>query len=63
MANIMEGLSSYLHIYLELLDQQRNLPYDVNHRADFDEELIRKYLSLIDHEEYKVQQKLFQKTH
>jgi CPA1 family monovalent cation:H+ antiporter len=30
----------------------------MNHRAEFDEELIRKYLSLIDLEEMKVREKI-----
>jgi CPA1 family monovalent cation:H+ antiporter len=30
----------------------------MNHRAEFDEELIRKYLALIDLEEYKLREKI-----
>lgn len=45
-------------IYLELLEQQRRLLNKMNHNADFDEELIRKYLSLLDLEEYKLREKL-----
>ena len=33
----------------------------MNHRAEFDEELIRKYLSLIDLEEFKIREKLIQR--
>lgn len=51
-------LKSHQLIYLELLDQQRKLLTEMNHRAEFDEELIRKYLSLIDMEEYKLREKL-----
>ena len=54
------ALGSFQHIYLELLEQQRLLLHDMNHRAEFDEELIRKYLSLIDLEELKVREKLLQ---
>jgi Na+/H+ antiporter len=54
------ALSSYQRIYLELLEQQRNLLTDMNQRAEFDEDVIRKYLSLIDVEEYKVREKLLQ---
>jgi CPA1 family monovalent cation:H+ antiporter len=32
----------------------------INHRAEFDEDLIRKYLSLIDLEEYKLREKIVQ---
>ena len=31
-------------VYLELLDHQRKLLNTINHRAEFDEDLIRKYL-------------------
>ena len=52
------ALSDYQHIYLDLLQQQRITLNDLNKDADFDEKLIRKYLSLIDLEEYKIRQKL-----
>lgn len=53
-------LSNYHLIYLDLLNQQRKLLTDMNRRTEFDEELIRKYLSLIDLEEFKVREKLLQ---
>lgn len=53
-------LTSYQQIYLDLLDRQRALLKEMNHHEEFDEELIRKYLSLIDIEEYKVREKLAQ---
>jgi CPA1 family monovalent cation:H+ antiporter len=53
---------TYQLMYLQLLEQQRKLLNDMNHRAEFDEELIRKYLSLIDLEEYKVREKLSEKV-
>jgi CPA1 family monovalent cation:H+ antiporter len=56
------ALSDYYNIYLELLEQQRKLLYDMNHHADVDEELVRKYLSLIDLEEYKLREKLLQQN-
>jgi hypothetical protein len=40
--------------YLELLDQQRTLLHEMNHRANFDEDIIRKYLALLDLEEYEL---------
>lgn len=52
-------LSSYQHIYLEMLVLQRNLLNSMNLHTEFDEELIRKYLALIDIEEYKIREKLF----
>jgi monovalent cation/hydrogen antiporter len=45
-------------IYLQVLDHQRGLLMKMNHKAEFDEELIRKYLSLIDLEEFKVREKI-----
>jgi len=52
------GLPGYKRIYLDLLEQQRILLYNLNRRAEFDEDIIRKYLSLIDIEEYKLREKL-----
>jgi CPA1 family monovalent cation:H+ antiporter len=51
-------LTNYQNIYLEILERQRELLYEMNHRAEFDEELIRKYLSLIDLEEFKIREKI-----
>jgi CPA1 family monovalent cation:H+ antiporter len=53
-----KALSGYQRIYLELLEQQRKLLDEMNRHADFDEDLIRKYLSLIDLEELKLREKL-----
>jgi len=48
---------NFQQVYLELLDRQRKLLNDMNHRAEYDEDLIRKYLSLIDLEEFKLREK------
>ncbi len=56
------SLKSYQTIYLELLEQQRKLLNEMNHLAEFDEELIRKYLSLIDLEEFKIREKQLQEA-
>jgi monovalent cation/hydrogen antiporter len=56
------SLKSYQAIYLELLEQQRRLLIEMNHLAEFDEELIRKYLSLIDLEEFKIREKQLQEV-
>jgi Na+/H+ antiporter len=56
------SLKSYQTIYLELLEQQRSLLNEMNRLAEFDEELIRKYLSLIDLEEFKIREKQLQKV-
>jgi hypothetical protein len=42
--------------YLELLHQQRTLLHERNHQADFDEDIIRKYLALLDLEEYELRE-------
>ncbi|MEA5429134.1 Na+/H+ antiporter [Arcicella lustrica] len=44
-------------IYLELLEEQRTLLNEINHLDEFDEELIRKYHTLIDIEEYKIRER------
>lgn len=51
-------LGDYQRIYLELLERQRQLLADMNRRDEFDEDLIRKYLALIDMEEFKIREKL-----
>jgi CPA1 family monovalent cation:H+ antiporter len=56
------SLKSYQIIYLELLEQQRRLLNEMNRLAEFDEELIRKYLSLIDIEEFKIREKQLQEA-
>jgi CPA1 family monovalent cation:H+ antiporter len=53
---------SYQSIYLELLEQQRLFLTEMNRLAEFDEELIRKYLSLIDLEEFKIREKQLQEA-
>ncbi|WP_041951894.1 Na+/H+ antiporter [Spirosoma spitsbergense] len=50
----------YQRTYLDLLEQQRNWLGEMNRQSDFDEELIRKQLSLIDIEEYKIREELIQ---
>ena len=45
-------------IYLEMLEDQRTLLNTLNLKDEFDEELIRKYQSLIDIEEFKVRAKM-----
>ena len=52
------ALRNFQLIYLELLEKQRVTLNQVNHLQEYDEELIRKYLSLIDMEEYKIREKL-----
>ena len=53
----VNSLSYSQEVYLELLDAQRKILIDINHRAEFDEELIRKYLTLVDIEEFKIRER------
>ena len=53
------ALQHYHSIFLELLEHQRKLLNKMNRHAQFDEELIRKYLSLIDLDEFKIREKQF----
>ena len=53
------SLQHFQETYLALLERQRKLLHEMNGRMEFDEELIRKYLSLIDFEEHKVREKMF----
>ena len=52
------ALRNFQNIYLELLEHQRKLLSEMNRYDEFDEELIRKYLSLIDLEEFKIREKI-----
>ncbi len=49
-------LSRYQHIYLALLEEQRKVLHKLNREETYDEDIIRKYLSLIDLEEMKVRE-------
>jgi len=52
------SLKNYEKVYFEMLEQQRKLLNEMNSRPEFNEELIRKYLSLIDLEELKLREKV-----
>lgn len=56
------ALRNFQGIYLELLEHQRKILKEMNRRAEFDEELIRKYLSLIDLEEMKTREKILREV-
>ncbi|HAH23608.1 MAG TPA: Na+/H+ antiporter [Prolixibacteraceae bacterium] len=53
-----DPLKNFQSIYLQLLEQQRDILNQMNHSTDYDEEVIRKYFSLIDLEEFKIREKL-----
>jgi CPA1 family monovalent cation:H+ antiporter len=50
-------LNKYRAVYLKVLERQRMSLNEMNRSAQFDEDLIRKYLSLIDVEEFKMREK------
>jgi NhaP-type Na+/H+ or K+/H+ antiporter len=56
------SLREYQEIYLAMLEHQRRLLSEVNHRAEFNEDLVRKYLSLVDLEELKIRNKIIQES-
>jgi CPA1 family monovalent cation:H+ antiporter len=56
------NLVSFRRIYLELLETQREMLTSMNQRDEFDEDLIRKYLTLIDMEEFKIREKQIQRV-
>ncbi len=48
------ALENYKNVYVKMLEHQRTLLNKMNRHAEFDEDLIRKYLSLVDIEEFKI---------
>lgn len=56
------NIINFQRIYLELLDGQRQILTKMNRKDEFDEELIRKYLGLIDMEEFKIREKSLQEV-
>jgi CPA1 family monovalent cation:H+ antiporter len=52
-----QSIAEYETVYLELLERRRSLLNEMNQSNEFDEELIRKYLSLIDFEEFELREK------
>jgi Na+/H+ antiporter len=50
-------LGDYQKVYLELLENQRKMLTEMNHREEFDEDVIRKYLALVDLEELRLREK------
>lgn len=61
--NVRENsLAGFQAIYLKMLERQRELLNQMNHKDEFDEELIRKYLGLTDVEEFKIREKRLPET-
>jgi CPA1 family monovalent cation:H+ antiporter len=51
------NLSRYQDICIELLERQRGILTDINNNSEFDEDLIRKYMGLVDIEEYRMRER------
>lgn len=51
-----DSMVQYHETYLALLEEQRKALHQLNHQDGYDEELIRKYLSIIDLEETKLRE-------
>jgi Na+/H+ antiporter len=49
--------ADFRDIHLELLEQQRSMLHKMNKLEEYDEDLIRKYLALIDMEEFRIREK------
>jgi CPA1 family monovalent cation:H+ antiporter len=52
-----DSLTEYQQIALDVLNQQRSLLDRMNHRMEFDEDIIRKYLLLLDLDETKLRKR------
>jgi Na+/H+ antiporter len=57
---LINPLRNFQLTYLELLEHQRQALQAMNHKTEYDEDLIRKYLSLIDMEEFKIREKFIE---
>jgi len=54
------SMAGFQRIYLEMLEGQRAMLEEMNKKDEFDEAIIRKYLTLIDMEEFKIREKLME---
>jgi len=50
-------------VALALLDHQRELLHKMNQRSEFDEDIIRKYQTLLDLEETRLREKIPEDAH
>lgn len=62
-ANGWADLRTYQSVYLDLLERQRKLLHKMNQKAEFDEDLIREQLTLIDLEELKIRERHIPELH
>jgi len=56
--NDSNPLRRYQQVSLEMLDLQRDMLNKMNHKSEFDEDIIRKHLALLDLEETRLREKL-----
>ena len=54
------NMADFQRTYLEILERQREMLMEMNKKDEFDEAIIRKYLTLIDMEEFKIREKLME---
>ncbi|GGH63206.1 CPA1 family monovalent cation:H+ antiporter [Filimonas zeae] len=57
-SNYRIAFEQFRTIYLQMLEAQRQLLHDINQLEEFDEELVRKYHTLVDMEEFKIREKM-----
>jgi CPA1 family monovalent cation:H+ antiporter len=55
--NVMQIHDDYRRVYLELLDKQRNVLHELNKKNEIEDEIVRKYLTMLDLEEEKLRLK------
>ncbi len=56
--SVSGSVVQFQRVYLEMLEEQRKTLRALNNKSEFDEDLIRKYLSLVDLEENKLRELL-----
>jgi CPA1 family monovalent cation:H+ antiporter len=55
--NMNELHEDYRRIYLQVLEKQREILHQLNKKNEMDDEIIRKYLTMLDLEEEKLRMK------
>lgn len=51
-----DSMRQYQSVYLQLLEEQRKMLHELNQDKEYDEELVRRFLSLVDLEETKLRE-------
>ena len=55
--NIDQVHEDYRRVYLQLLERQRKVLYELNKKNEIEDEIVRKYLTMLDLEEEKLRMK------